>query len=70
MLWTHHTRRDVLQAPLNTFVWPWDWRVGVVVTVLAAAGAARIFWRSPRMAIALVAAFGPYAVFHLLFRRP
>ena len=68
MLWTHHTRRDVLQALLNTFVWPWDWRVGVVVSVLAAAGAARILWRSSRTAIALVIAFGPYAVFHLLFQ--
>jgi len=68
MLWTHHTKRDVLNALLNTFVWPWDWRVGIGVCVLAAIGAARLAWRSPRAVVALLAAFGPYAVFHLLFQ--
>jgi hypothetical protein len=68
MLWTHHTRRDLVAAALNTFVWPWDWRAGFVVCVLAAAGALRILWRTPRAAVALAVAFGPYAVFHLLFQ--
>jgi hypothetical protein len=68
MLWTHHTRREIVTALLHTFVWPWDWRVGIAVCVLAAAGAARIAWRAPRAALALVIAFGPYALFHLLFQ--
>jgi hypothetical protein len=68
MLWTHHTKRDILMALLNTFVWPWDWFAGIAVCVAAAAGAARIAWRAPRAAVALAMAFGPYAVFHLLFQ--
>lgn len=68
MLWTHHTVRDIAQALLNTFVWPWDWRTGIVVCVLAAGGAIRIAWRAPRAALTLAIAFGPYAVFHLLFQ--
>ncbi len=68
MLWTHHTTGDVLAALLNTFVWPWDWRVGLALAVLAAAGAIRIALGAPRAALALLVAFGPYAVFHLLFQ--
>jgi hypothetical protein len=68
MLWTHHTKRDILAAFLNTFVWPWDWRVGLAVVVLAIIGKVRIVLRAPRAAIALGVAFAPYAVFHLLFQ--
>jgi hypothetical protein len=68
MLWTHHTRRDLVTALLNTFVWPWDWRTGIAVCALAAAGALRLAWRSPRAALAIAVAFGPYALFHLLFQ--
>lgn len=68
MLWTHHGRRDIVAAILNTFVWPWDWRVGFVVCGLAAAGLLRIALRAPRVAVALFVAFAPYAVFHLLFQ--
>ncbi len=68
MLWTHHGRSDVLTALLNTFVWPWDWRVGLAVVVLALVGAARIALRSPRAVLAIAIAFVPYAVFHLLFQ--
>jgi len=67
ILWTHHSAREGAQAMLNTFVWPWDWWPGIAVTVLAAIGALRITWRSWPSALALVVAFGPYAVFHLLF---
>ena len=66
-LWTHHGARDLLHALSNTFLWPWDWRVGVAVCVLAAIGAARITWRSAPAAVTLLVAFAPYAVFHLLF---
>jgi Dolichyl-phosphate-mannose-protein mannosyltransferase len=68
MLWTHHSARDIVHAVLNTFVWPWDWWLGIAVCVLAAAGAARIVWRAPAVALLLVALFGPYALFHLLFQ--
>ena len=68
ILWTHHTARDVAHALLNTFIWPWDWWLGVAVCVLAAIGAARLAWRAPAVLVSICAVFGPYAVFHLLFQ--
>jgi hypothetical protein len=68
MLWTHHRARAVVNAVLNTFVWPWDWWLGLAVSALAALGALRIAWRAPRVALTLLATFGPYAFFHLLFQ--
>jgi hypothetical protein len=67
MLWTHRTPRVAVHALVNTFVWPWTWWLGAIVTGLAAAGAIRILFRSPRAAVVLVVTFAPYAVFHLLF---
>jgi hypothetical protein len=67
MLWTHPTPRVAVSALLNTFVWPWNWRVGILVCVLAAIGIVRIALRSRRALIVLVVAFAPYAAFHLLF---
>ena len=68
MLWTHHSRHDIQEAILNTFVWPWDWRAGLVVCALAAIGSLRVAARSPRAAVAILVAIGPYAVFHQLFQ--
>jgi hypothetical protein len=68
MLWTHHTKGDLLTAFLNTFVWPWDWRVGIAVVALAAAGKVRLLLRAPRALVTLAVVFTPYAVFHLLFQ--
>jgi hypothetical protein len=68
MLWTRHTPREIAGAVLNTFVWPWTWWLGITVCVLAAIGLARLSWRSPRVVVALAVAFGPYAIFHLLFQ--
>jgi hypothetical protein len=68
MLWTHYTARDIAAALLNTFVWPWSWGLGIAMCVLAAVGAARLIGRAPRVAVTLAVAFGPYAVFHLLFQ--
>jgi hypothetical protein len=68
MLWTHHSVRDIASALINTFVWPWDWWLGIGMCVLAAAGALRVAWRSPRAIVVLAIAFVPYAVFHLLFQ--
>jgi hypothetical protein len=67
MLWTHRTARVAASAVLNTFVWPWGWWLGLVVCALGIIGAARILWRAPRSLLVLVIAFGPYAIFHLLF---
>jgi len=68
MLWVHHTMRGVARGLINTFIWPWDWWLGVAVCALAAAGALRIAWRAPRVGLTLLATFAPYAVFHLLFQ--
>ncbi len=67
MLWTHKTPRVAVFAILNSFVWPWGWALGIVMSAVAAVGALLIAWRAPRAAIVLLVAFGPYAVFHLLF---
>ena len=69
MLWTTRHPRAVFDALLHSFVWPWGGIViGSVVVVLAAAGCVRAAVRAPRMLVLLVAAFGPYALFHLLFQ--
>jgi hypothetical protein len=68
MLWTHPQPRVAAAALVNTFVWPWDWWLGVVMCGLAAVGLARIAWRAPRVVVTLVVVFAPYAVFHLLFQ--
>lgn len=68
MLWTHHSPRVVAFALVNTFVWPWDWSLGVGMCVLAALGAARLTLRAPRATLMLVIGFVPYAIFHLLFQ--
>ena len=68
MLWTHRTPHAAASALANTFIWPWGWWPGIVVCAIAAAGALRLSWRSPRVAVLLAVTFGPYAVFHLLFQ--
>jgi Protein O-mannosyl-transferase TMEM260-like len=68
MLWTHHGARALVNALLNTFVWPWDWWLGIVVCGLAAIGFVRIALRAQRVLVTLSVAFVPYAVFHLLFQ--
>jgi hypothetical protein len=67
MLWTHRTARVAAFGLANTFVWPWDWWPGVGMCVLAAAGALRILWRTPRAMLLILVSFAPYAIFHLLF---
>jgi len=68
MLWTSHTRRDIVYAVVNTFIWPWDWWLGVAICALAAIGSLRLAWRAPRALLMLAWLFGPYALFHLLFQ--
>ena len=67
LLWTHRSPRVAFAALQNSFVWPWDWWPGIGMCVLAAAGALRVLWRAPRAMLLAAIAFGPYAVFHLLF---
>ncbi len=67
MLWTHRTPRVAAFGLANTFIWPWDWWPGIGMCVLAAAGALRIAWRTPRAILLILVAFAPYAIFHLLF---
>ena len=69
MLWTHPTPRAAVAAILQTFVRPWDSPIlAGVMLVLAAAGAFVLLTRSPRVLAIVAVAFGPYAVFHLLFQ--
>lgn len=68
MLWTTRTPRAAVDAVIYSFVWPWG---GLILGALAIAGASigvlRLVVRD-RWAIAwLAVAFGPYAIFHLLF---
>jgi hypothetical protein len=69
MLWTTRSPRAVLDAVAYSFLWPWGGLIaGGIVMALAAAGMIRCGWREPRALAVLALAFGPYAVFHLLFQ--
>lgn len=68
MLWTARSARVAAEAALYTFLWPWGRpAIGIIVLAFAAAGAARLALRAPRVVLTLAVAFGPYAVFQLLF---
>jgi hypothetical protein len=68
MLWTTRQARVAVDAVLNTFIWPWrDLWLGAPVLIAAAIGAVRLAWQRPARGGLLLLAFGPYAVFHLLF---
>ncbi len=69
MLWTNPTPRVAVFALLNTMVLPWDssWLGGIVVA-LALAGSIALLRRSVSAVLLLLVAFGPYAIFHLLFQ--
>jgi hypothetical protein len=69
MLWTTPTVRQLARAIQQTFVLPWGFLpAAAAVLVLALLGVARMAVRVPRQIVLLVALFGPYAVFHLLFQ--
>jgi hypothetical protein len=69
MLWTRHAARDVADALYYALVAPWAaWPVAAVVLVCVALGTAWLY-RHARHALALlVAGFGPYLIFDLLFQ--
>jgi hypothetical protein len=69
MLWTRHGARDVADAVYYAFIAPWAlWPLATAVLVLAAVGAIVLGRRNPRAILALIAAFGPYFVFDVLFQ--
>lgn len=68
MLWLVPSPRAIATALLQTFIWPWGHPAfGAVVATLAAAGAVRRASTAPRESLVMGVAYGPYAVFHLLF---
>jgi hypothetical protein len=68
MLYTMRQARVAANAVLYSFVWPWGLLAfGVGMVMLAGVGALRAAWRMPRAFVVVAIAFGPYAVFHLLF---
>jgi hypothetical protein len=69
MLWTKHDPRTIADAVYYALIAPWaTWTVASVVIGLAALGIVWL-WRWNRIALALlIAAFGPYFVFDLLFQ--
>ena len=70
MLWKSPTDpRVAFHAFVNSFAWPWGWLpLGLAVTALSIIGLLWAAWKTPRAMLAFAVAFGPYAVFHLLFQ--
>ena len=70
MLWTTRQARVAARALVNTFVWPWDWWLGVAMLCARRRrhGTARVA-RLPRVFVTAASlVFAPYAMFHLLFQ--
>jgi len=69
MLWTTHNARAVSEALYYALVAPWAaWPVAVAVLAAAAAGIGWAVRHHRGALVVLIAAFGPYAVFDLLFQ--
>ena len=69
MWWTDRSARGLLFALQRSFLWPWGGPiVGAVVITCAAAGVLRLMVRQRAPLLILSAAYGPYALFHLLFQ--
>jgi hypothetical protein len=69
MLWTDRSARGLLFALQRSFLWPWGGLiVGAVMIACAAAGVVRLVVRQRTRLLILSVAYGPYAVFHLLFQ--
>ena len=69
MLWNVHGARDVLDALYYALIAPWaTWTVAIVVLVCAMLGLAWLYRHARWALIALIAAFGPYLVFDLVFQ--
>jgi hypothetical protein len=69
MLWTTPTARQLIAAIEYAFLHPWGWwPLAAAVLACAAAGAVRVLLKSPRIALTVAAAFGPYLIFDMLFQ--
>lgn len=69
MLWTTPTPRRLAFALWETFVLPWDSvPLGIAIGVLALVGLVIAWLRHRRAVLLLALAFGPYAIFHLVFQ--
>jgi hypothetical protein len=69
MLWTNRTPHQLLLVLNSTFVAPWASPVlAGTVLVLAAVGFAALLWRARPPLLILIAAYGPYLVFDVLFQ--
>ena len=69
MVWRMPGPRVLARALAYTFLWPWGTvLVGSVMVALAAVGALAVLSRNPRALVVMAVAFGPYAIFHLLFQ--
>jgi hypothetical protein len=68
MLWTSPTAPVARDAFTYSFLWPWgSLMLGGIVCAAAAVGALRFLLGRPRTLLWVCIAFGPYAIFHLLF---
>jgi hypothetical protein len=69
MLWMNPTTRRLALALADSLVRPWSMPVLAGFVILAAvAGLAVTVWRERRSLAVVLLAFGPYALFHLLFQ--
>jgi len=67
LLATNFGLRRLAFALYETFVRHWGPAAGFILA-FAALGAAAMLWKRRRALVAVIAAFGPYLVFHLLFQ--
>ena len=69
MLWQDPTVRHLARALKETFIAPWSVpSLACVVLLLAVAGSARVAIRNRSVFALVIAAFAPYAIFHLLLQ--
>ena len=69
MLWTTPTVRQLARVLYAAFVAPWAFvPIAAVVLLLAAAGLGLMLLRARRALATLLAAFGPYLIFDLVFQ--
>ena len=61
------TVRELAFALYETFIRHWA-GAGWFIVLVAAIGAAVLLWRGRRALLAIIVAFVPYAIFHLLFQ--
>jgi hypothetical protein len=69
MLATTHTVSLAVQTLQDQLISPWGyWQTGALVVILAILGFVQMSWRDRPALLTLIACFGPYMVFDLLFQ--